>query len=475
MANPVMNQGQAPPSIPPPLAGGVSGGGWTTTFPYPRNSPPPENIDNPTVGSPPTDPDYKAYELENYNDYIRSPGYVVGSDDGSDDDAVATRGAGVVTMPMPKQLFQQLQQSLVMGPPQNPTLAQLAEVRARRFVRAGKVPRIAGWDWEPFMAALFEADTKVPLDDNEDAINFNEAEDGADNSDDSNTGDSDSDSSDALSNMSESRYTPMTGMTNQPTPIPSTLEPDQRPPKGDASSAHRPPITSHQPPPKQPGDGSWDFVVYVPEWTDPLWDPAWERLYGTDKKKQRLQRDALQNLRPALRPEDAVRNPTPYARRWGIAAERNDGRSRTSPTFSRTRDFGAAVDDNIINKVMDDTVRARCVAETQRLIAQGQTAYRGPGIAPEVMDQYRQHVGIPSQEDIRTGAVKAGMPFERYIETLHPRVRDLYSGLIDDVLEDEDYQRILFFDMTSDEMYRNNVFTMSDNEKYNLSPMKLHP
>lgn len=458
MANPFGNQGQGgffvPPSIPAPLAGG-SGGSGGGSFPYPRKSPPPVDVSNPTVQSPPVDPNYEKFESSDHNWYIANPRNELSGLKG--DEAIVGDPA---TLPAPQR-----QPDMQQGP-QNLALAKVAEARARRFVAMGKVPQIADFDWVPFLAAIFESNTRIPIDDEEDAINFFEEEyDAKDSSSSAGSDSSDTTIPDAQAD---------TGLTSHPTPIPSTLEPDQRPSKG-AGGAHRPAITSRQPPPKQPGDGSWDFVVYVPEWTDPAWDPAWERIYGTDKKKARPQLDVLQSLRPALRPEDAVRNPTPYARRWGIPGDRNDGRSRTSPTFSRTRDFGAVVDDNIANQIMDDAMRARCVAETQRLIAQGQTAYRGPGIAPEVMDQYRQHVGIPSQEEIRTGAVQAGVPFERYIETLHPQVRDLYRGLIDEVLDDEDYQRIMFFDMTSDEMYRNNVFTMSDNEKYSLTPLNLHP
>ncbi|KAK8127368.1 hypothetical protein PG984_008476 [Apiospora sp. TS-2023a] len=406
--------------------------------------------------SPPQDPNYEKTEYDNPNDYITNVG--PNFDDKSEDGGEAPTGFdGLVTLPMPSTnpLFQQLQNSLQQAPQSqaNQTLAKRAETRAKRFVAQKKVPQIPGWDWVPFLSAIFEFDTQVPLDDDEDAINFVEGEDGGDDS------------------IKSTTVVNTTGPTNQPTPIPSTLEPDQRPSKGDA---HRGKVTNKPPPPKQPGDGSWNYVVYVPDWSDPAWDPTWERIYGTDKKRLRPQSDVFHTLRPALRPEDAVRNPTASARRWGIPGDRTDGRSRTSPTFSRTRDFGAVVDDILINQVMDDAMRQRCFAETQRLIAQGSTAYRGQGIAPEVVEQYRQAMNIPSQEDIRTGAVKAGMPFERYIETLPQDVRQLYSGLIDDVLDDEDYQRILFFDMTSDEMYRNNIFTMSDNEKYNLTPKPLH-
>ncbi|KAK7955986.1 uncharacterized protein PG986_005208 [Apiospora aurea] len=400
----------------------------------------------------PLDPDYQATEFDDREAYWSRPSVEdlisVSGSVGNNGGGNSTANAGTGRM----SLWQKPQQPPAQA---DATIEQRAEARARASIRNGKIPLINGWDWQPFLTAVFARNQKMPLDPDEEVINFVEEED-SDNTD------SEYDIGDGLAGP----------VSNQPTQIPSTLEPEDRLPQ---PPGHRPPIVSRKPPPKQPGDGSWNFVLYIPEWTDPAWDPAWERIYGTDQKRPRFQRDVMQNLRPALRAEDALRNPTPYARRWGMPSDRTDGRSRTSPTFSRTRDFGAGVSDAIVTKAMDDATRARCREETLKRIDQGTTQYRGDGIAPEIVEEFRQYAQIPSQEDIRTGAVQAGRPFERYIETLPPAMRDLYQGLIDDVLEDEDYQRYMFYDMTSDEMYRNNIYTMSDNEKYTLSEIELHP
>ncbi|KAK8052200.1 hypothetical protein PG993_003585 [Apiospora rasikravindrae] len=374
-------------------------------------------------------------------------------DDGLGSGGEEGDGSGIVPKPNTRT---PLPRRTPPPPDPDPTLEERAAKRADAFISNGKAPQIDGWDWRPFMTAVFARDQMMPVDPNEPQINFVEDSD-SDSDTDSNSG-----TGDGLSGP----------VSSQPTQILSTLDPKDRVP---AKDSHRPPITNQKPPPKQPGDGSWNFVLYIPEWTDPAWDPNWERVYGSNQKKPRFQRDVLQNLRPALRAEDAPRNPTPYARRWGMPSDRTDGRSRTSPTFSRTRDFSAGIHDTIVTRVMDDAMRARCREETLKRIDQGTTAYRGDGIAPEIVEEYRKFLQIPSQEEIRNGAVGVGKPFERYIETLPPAVRELYRGLIDDVLEDEDYQRLLFYDMTSDEMYRNNIFTTSDDEKYSLSEIPLHP
>ncbi|KAK8119582.1 uncharacterized protein PG998_004208 [Apiospora kogelbergensis] len=319
--------------------------------------------------------------------------------------------------------------------PPPPSLQERAFDRAERFVAKGKVPRIRNWDWMPFLTAIFERDTTIPINEERHDPTLVEPED--------EDAEFDPDSTD-VGNMP-------VGYENRPSPIPSTLEPDQR------GQSHQPPINYKLPPPKRDGDGAWDHVVYVPEWSDPDWDPNWEPAAACAAPRGRAAEP--DRLRPAV----------------GIPSDRTDGRSRTSPTFSQTRDYQAGIDDKIITQLMDEPTRARSLQVTQGLIAQGQTQYRGSGIAPEVVDEFRKSTGIPSQEEIRTGAVTAGIPFERYIETLPQNVRNIYSGLIDDVLEDEDYQRILFYDMTSDEMFRNNIFTMSNDEKYNLTEMELHP
>ncbi|KAK8080782.1 hypothetical protein PG997_008600 [Apiospora hydei] len=431
-----------PFSIPPPQ-------GPTPPFPY--GSPPPQG---PPTGvqtantEEPLDPDYKATEYEDKEAYWSKPSVEdlinVSGNAGNNGGGNSTANANPGRM----SLWQKPQQPPVQA---DATIEQRAEARARASIRNGKIPLINGWDWQPFLTAVFARNQKMPLDPNKEAINFVEEEEE----------DSEYDIGDGLAGP----------VSNQPTQIPSTLEPEDRLPQ---QAGHRPPVGSQKPPPKQPGDGSWNFVLYIPEWTDPAWDPAWERIYGTDQKRPRFQRDGMQNLRPALRAEDVLRNPTPYARRWGIPSDRTDGRSRTSPTFSRTRDFGAGVSDAIVTKAMDDATRALPRGDAQ--------AHRpGHDAVPRRRHRARDCRGVPA---VRPDPEPGGHPLGRRpggptVRALHrdasPAVRDLYQGLIDDVLEDEDYQRYMFYDMTSDEMYRNNIYTMSDNEKYTLSEIELHP
>ncbi|KAH8748154.1 hypothetical protein F5883DRAFT_528780 [Diaporthe sp. PMI_573] len=75
--------------------------------------------------------------------------------------------------------------------------------------------------------------------------------------------------------------------------------------------------------PDDPGPvfGPWqnvrNHVPYMPEWTDPAWSSTVE--YSADGTKKR---DIYVNtgtiLRPAILPGDAAKNPTAFARRFGI-------------------------------------------------------------------------------------------------------------------------------------------------------------
>lgn len=91
------------------------------------------------------------------------------------------------------------------------------------------------------------------------------------------------------------------------------------------------------------GEG-WKHIRYVPAWMDPDYrDDFLPTPSGKLRRNTSSTRDAMYNLRPALRLADAIRNPTDYALRYGMIAGRLDGRSRMSPTWSKTRN---PVDDN---------------------------------------------------------------------------------------------------------------------------------
>lgn len=69
-------------------------------------------------------------------------------------------------------------------------------------------------------------------------------------------------------------------------------------------------------------NGTWDFVEYVPAWSDPDWSSRYNFVQGAtaddEIARQYAKPGVLQSQRPALRPEDARLNPTEGAKRWGI-------------------------------------------------------------------------------------------------------------------------------------------------------------
>ncbi|RSL63094.1 hypothetical protein CEP54_005366 [Fusarium duplospermum] len=80
------------------------------------------------------------------------------------------------------------------------------------------------------------------------------------------------------------------------------------------------------------GDG-WDYVRYIPPWMDPDWQDEGQQRERTDFKIS----DLFDRLRPALNPKDSYKRPTKYAERFSIFPGRLDGRSRTSPTRAASR------------------------------------------------------------------------------------------------------------------------------------------
>lgn len=77
---------------------------------------------------------------------------------------------------------------------------------------------------------------------------------------------------------------------------------------------------------QQDETGHWDYVQYVPPWTDPDWDERYVYMGPRDHPwpaddvlaQQYAKPGAMQTQRPALRESDAALNPTAAAKRWGI-------------------------------------------------------------------------------------------------------------------------------------------------------------
>lgn len=157
--------------------------------------------------------------------------------------------------------------------------------------------------------------------------------------------------------------------------------------------------------------GSFDFVLYCPAWTDPNWqDEGPER----DASVFDIKDSVFDRLRPALLPRDNFQKPTVYAQRFGIFPGRTDGRSRTSPTRSESRQI------------------------------------------------------FPASSDIRTGkelfgrfedlAKEANEHVDDYMERTRPDMQKLdeteqrFMQQYEDLVIDENWQTILFGSMTMDEV-----------------------
>ncbi|KAJ4406956.1 hypothetical protein N0V82_010023 [Gnomoniopsis sp. IMI 355080] len=71
-------------------------------------------------------------------------------------------------------------------------------------------------------------------------------------------------------------------------------------------------------------NGDWNYVEYVPAWSDPDWTSRYTYIrQAADENIDEIARQyakpgMLQTQRPAMRPNDASLNPTEAAKRWGV-------------------------------------------------------------------------------------------------------------------------------------------------------------
>ncbi|KAI1109597.1 hypothetical protein F5Y14DRAFT_22427 [Nemania sp. NC0429] len=214
--------------------------------------------------------------------------------------------------------------------------------------------------------------------------------------------------------------------------------------------------------------GDWDHIRYVPAWMDPDYR---DELIETPRRKLRYNssstRDAMYNLRPALRLADAIRNPTDYALRYGMAAGRLDGRSRMSPTWSKTRD---PIDDfnNQINQLSDAERRRAVELSRQRYQQRKQVPIPGQEVLPEVVELMLSQGGLLTNAELVAELEKAastGMSLDQMVYGLgkkNPQIKKAHQVFIDNAQDDQDYQRVLLAGLTTDELIQHNVHTMSD-------------
>lgn len=227
-------------------------------------------------------------------------------------------------------------------------------------------------------------------------------------------------------------------------------------------------------PPQKPNTGGRDHVWYIPAWSHPRHTDSFVTGPRGDRRLRRTV-DPTNTLRPALLPQDALRNPTDYAKRWGIFPGDLGGRSHLSPTLSPSRD--PLADYATQRDLLSDVERQHLVNETRN---RGLGSSADPNhINPTVLEEYfaSNQVSTGKQFADEIAAQLPNTDFEelvQYLRQKRPETLAANRNFIDGVLRDQDWQRFLFQEMSTDEMIRENVHTMSNAETYDLKG-PIHP
>ncbi|KAI1738688.1 hypothetical protein F4680DRAFT_467065 [Xylaria scruposa] len=238
----------------------------------------------------------------------------------------------------------------------------------------------------------------------------------------------------------------------------------------------------------QPPDGlglapklgkDWTFVRYIPAWMDPEYtDDKFVTPGG--RKTLNTVRDAVYNLRPALRLSDQIRRPTDYALRFGIAADRLDGRSRFSPTWSGTRNPLEHDFSKQIEQLSEKNRQLALELSLKKWKEMGATPTPGHEILPDVIEQMLGQHGLTSnmglaanlQKDLSMGHSLDEMV--DHIRSVKPDDFKAHQGFLEMLQDDQDYQRVLLLGLTTDELVQNNIHTMSNDVLMDLDN-EIHP
>jgi len=183
---------------------------------------------------------------------------------------------------------------------------------------------------------------------------------------------------------------------------------------------------------KARSDGANQWVSYIPEWTDPDFDKDWEtveRHVPAPIRRNKGTGDVYRKLRPALRPADEVKNPSEWARRWGIHPRETGGRSRTTPIKAGARRF---------------------------VLSKARTTPSG---------EHRNFLDLRDLEAARgdfarSGPATSGLSFSQALEQLtnhdpgsqEAETAEGLLSLMKQVERDEAHQRYLFTELTTDEV-----------------------
>lgn len=184
---------------------------------------------------------------------------------------------------------------------------------------------------------------------------------------------------------------------------------------------HAPLIITNPPPPKLTHQGDWEYIEYVPEWTDPLWhDSVLEVERNGGGQYLVRPHDVLRYLRPAHLPQDRPQNPTTMATRYGIYPDRRDGRSRMTPTRQVFSKFA-------VNGAKPDAFNGRFVWEQVNLLAQNE--------GMDVDDLLKKYSSLTKDE----------------VRTL-PGVDEFALRSMVHMQDDEDWQRALLQGLSTNEV-----------------------
>ncbi|OTB03825.1 hypothetical protein M426DRAFT_12121 [Hypoxylon sp. CI-4A] len=230
------------------------------------------------------------------------------------------------------------------------------------------------------------------------------------------------------------------------------------------------------------GGGSWNYVWYVPEWTHPDFKQD-VTMSMINSWKSLAKSDAITKIYPALRPEDAHRMPTPWAKRFGIYPYETGGRSRLSPTTSDTRNpFDGYAD--LLNLLNDDSKRKVIEATRQSMQAGHIPTNPDPNYMDRtVLDNVLNFKGAWSGDQLKQNLAEAlnNDDHSKNLDTLvdmlgrdSPQVLQAHATFFRNAQQDQDWQRTLFSGITSDELVTNNFFTMSNNYSCDLTG-DIHP
>lgn len=216
------------------------------------------------------------------------------------------------------------------------------------------------------------------------------------------------------------------------------------------------------------GNGAWNYVEYVPAWSDPDWDERFTYIKGAEAPEdgvtgQYVKPGLLQAQRPALRPADARRNPTQAARRWGFypwqrrrAAGRGgdgddepDGRSGVTPWAFVFPDIPLKIPQVTARRqgVQSSVNMADLMAERQRWEEECQRANQDP-----TDDRFRQALEEVSNDTSDRANADMAMAL---LQLLDYEIRRE---------DQEEYQRLLYIGSTSDEVRILGTLSISEGE-----------